>query len=74
MPAPPPVTQEETKKSEAAPETTDEGDEDEWPDPHMGMGKPQLQEIAKAYELTFTPKTTKQELIDMINTAMYDQP
>jgi hypothetical protein len=54
--------------------TTDVELDEEWPDPHLGMKKPYLQEMARAYELEFEPKTTKQELIDMIMEAMYSTP
>lgn len=46
---------------------------DEWPDPHMGMKKPFLQHMARAYGLVFTPQTKKQELVEMITRAMYDE-
>lgn len=51
-----------------------EGDPNEWPDPDMTMAKPYLQDMAKAYGVTFKPQTKKQELVDLILKAMYDGP
>lgn len=46
---------------------------DEWPDPTMEMTKSYLQDMANAYGLSFKPQTTKQELVTLIMTAMYDE-
>lgn len=55
------------------PDADGEQTSDEWPDPHMGMKKPFLQNMANAYGLQYTPQTKKQELVDMIMRAMYDE-
>jgi hypothetical protein len=39
----------------------------------MGMKKPFLQHMARAYGLQFTSQTKKQELVGMITKAMYDE-
>lgn len=72
-PAPEPTPEPAAAPAPAEPEPSGE-DEEEFPDPHMGMKKPQLQKIAKAYELQYTDRTSKKALVDMIMAAMYDQP
>jgi hypothetical protein len=57
----------------AGPDVDPQQTDDEWPDPHMGMKKPFLQNMANAYGLPYTHQTKKQELVDMIMRAMYDE-
>lgn len=48
-------------------------DREEYPDPTMSMTLARLQEIAGAYEVPYTSKTTKRELVDAIMVAMYGE-
>lgn len=63
--APPPQEAEPVKEASPA--------ADEWPDPDMSMTKAYLQDMANAYGLSFAPGTKKQDLVNMIMTAMYDE-
>lgn len=63
-----PVEAEEA--ADADPES--EGEEAaEWPDPDESMPKKYLQEMADAYAVEYDNKTTKKELVALINTEMY---
>lgn len=59
-------------------EADDEGDEEdsagdgEWPDPKESMAIGYLREMAEAYEVKFTPKTSKKTLVKRISEAMYE--
>lgn len=85
-PEDPEVSQEPEEAPAEAPEAPEEASEDsneedgeepeeasgdEYPDPDMRMNKAKLQEIADAYEVEYSSSTTKLELVDLINEAMY---
>jgi len=81
--APPEEPQEADQAAEPEQEPDNEGqggdadaadadEEDEWPDPDVSMSKAQLQKIANAYEVEYEAKTTKAELVELINAKMYD--
>lgn len=46
---------------------------DEWPDPDVSMTTKQLHEIADAYRVPYTSKTSKKALVDLIMVAMYGE-
>jgi len=77
QPAPPPEPPKAPVEAETASDPgSDAGGEgkdpeEEWPDPDESMKKGYLQEMADAYEVEYTPKTTKKELVDAIMDKMY---
>lgn len=52
-------------------DSSESGEETEWPDPTMKMTGKYLREIADAYEVSYNEKTTKKELVKTIMKAMY---
>ena len=61
------------KAPEKAPEPTTESDTGiDWPDPKPSMTVKQLHEIADAYQVEYTAKTTKSVLVETIMGAMYE--
>jgi len=53
-------------------EPVEEPTADEWPDPSMEMSKSYLQDMADAYDVKYhKTKTTKKELVEKIDAAMY---
>lgn len=68
--------------AEKAPEQVSEVDDvdqpvaesgEDYPDPSMDMSKKKLQRMADDYELEYKAQTTKAELVEMINAAMYPE-
>jgi len=49
----------------------DSGSEDEWPDPEDSMPIEYLREMAEAYEVKFTERTSAATLVKRIKKAMY---
>ena len=52
-------------------EETVEDNGEEYPDPNMKMTVAELHRIADAYEVTYSSKTTKRQLVNAIMKAMY---
>jgi len=44
----------------------------DYPDPSMSLTLPKLREMADAYEVPYTSKTKKAELVELLNEAMYE--
>lgn len=60
-------------KPEKKPEPIVEPEEEkEYPAPTMQMSKPELQEIAMAYEVEFSERTSKAELVRLIEAVMFE--
>ena len=76
-PVPLAVPMEETKPDEGSQEDwggeNGKDDEKEWPDPTMQMKISELREIADAYQLAYTARTTKTVLVKAIMEAMYGE-
>jgi len=61
-----------TKKQKEQPAGVDNGGVD-WPDPTPSMAIGYLRQMAEAYDVPFTGKTPKSELVKLIHAAMYDE-
>lgn len=68
-----PETPPETPPEVPSKEPESEDTEEDLPDPSMSMNLAELQELADKYELEYTPKTTKRQLVDAIMEAMYGE-
>ena len=65
VPDPVPETEEPEAPEEPEPES-------EWPDPTESMTPVYLREMADAYEVKYTSRTTKKSLVKLIKKAMYE--
>lgn len=64
---------EEEASEEGAPLIEDDSDDTSWPDPDNSMSIEYLREMAVAYEVNHTNKTSKASLIKKITAAMYGE-
>ena len=65
--------EEEEEEAEAEEAEEEEAEADgEWPDPKESMAIDYLREMAEAYEVEFTSRTSKKTLVKRISAAMYE--
>lgn len=74
-PPPPPTPPAPPTPPVEPPGASEEGEgesKDEYPEPTMKMTLAELRKLARVYEVDFTDKTTKRQLVDLLNDAMYE--